>query len=622
MAKRQRRTSTKKQDEPRELYEPLPPGKYFRFRILVLQPGSGDDKIRCHLAVRTLKRSKRTYEAISYVWGDAKDTVDVECNGVTVPITVNLADALRQFRNHRRTRRLWADALCINQADDQEKGLQVSQMGRIFKSAKRVLVWLGPDDEGMAEDCFFFISKVNKYLDIEYLRCGRRFDWMPSQVSPLPMAIDEKHYRSLTALMTRPWFWRVWTVQESAMARHCRVYWGPCYMSIADIVEFTFWSSDIPVLRPLTWTSNGSAAYKLSAIYAHLHGCYKSKGSWHHSRPRYKYHVREFSGTRFANIVYGGRLLDATDPRDHVYAFLGSSYARDHSNKLFIEADYTVPVDEAYYRPAHSLLQYSREGPWLLSSVAHNNREEIFAPESTWSWIPQWNTNAETERLAHPTFGYIAGGPSDMFKPNSISYGCMGVPGFVFDTLLFKTAPLSRISELSPATKEENMTIETEVDILWRVVLAQAEKRGLHVDFNSFILTLYRGYFGKEPYRDPRIDHEAFRKVLLSRTEEASRIGIEHLTDNDTIVASWVSDYLRTLWKHSLFITEHGRMGLASSKLTRVGDVCCIFLGATVPFILAPLNNKRYKLVCDSYVQGVMEGEILDKFEAQVIELE
>lgn len=35
--------------------------------------------------------------------------------------------------------------VCINQADIEEKGHQVKQMGRIYSNATRVLIWLDPD---------------------------------------------------------------------------------------------------------------------------------------------------------------------------------------------------------------------------------------------------------------------------------------------------------------------------------------------------------------------------------------------------------------------------------------------------------------------------------------------
>lgn len=109
-------------DDGREdtIYERLPQGEFIR--VLKLQPGKAEDDIECSLEIIDIGTSEDSYEAISYVWGNANDTIDVQCNGLQVPITASLANALRHFRHPSGPRLLWADALCINQKDDQEKG--------------------------------------------------------------------------------------------------------------------------------------------------------------------------------------------------------------------------------------------------------------------------------------------------------------------------------------------------------------------------------------------------------------------------------------------------------------------------------------------------------------------
>jgi len=64
------------------IYEPLPAGEFIR--VLKLQPGETDQDIRCSLDVVGIENSKDSYEAISYVWGDANNTVDIQCNGLRV----------------------------------------------------------------------------------------------------------------------------------------------------------------------------------------------------------------------------------------------------------------------------------------------------------------------------------------------------------------------------------------------------------------------------------------------------------------------------------------------------------------------------------------------------------
>jgi hypothetical protein len=83
-----------------------------------------------------------TYEAISYVWGEPVFPETLYTSAGHFKITVSLATALRRFRLTSELRRLWADAVCINQTDDEEKGHQVAQMGVIFRTASRVLAWV------------------------------------------------------------------------------------------------------------------------------------------------------------------------------------------------------------------------------------------------------------------------------------------------------------------------------------------------------------------------------------------------------------------------------------------------------------------------------------------------
>jgi hypothetical protein len=83
------------------------------------------------------------YEAISYTWGEPIMAYPVYVtDGSHVMVTKNLDRALRNFRYATKPRALWADAICINQADDRDKGLQIPLMTRIFRSASRVLAWL------------------------------------------------------------------------------------------------------------------------------------------------------------------------------------------------------------------------------------------------------------------------------------------------------------------------------------------------------------------------------------------------------------------------------------------------------------------------------------------------
>lgn len=87
---------------------------------------------------------EHSYEAISYAWLSSTLCQSLYIGEAGwVRITQSLYDALQLFRREDRERRLWADAVCIDPSNIDERSAQVSMMGRIFGGASRVLIWLG-----------------------------------------------------------------------------------------------------------------------------------------------------------------------------------------------------------------------------------------------------------------------------------------------------------------------------------------------------------------------------------------------------------------------------------------------------------------------------------------------
>lgn len=113
-------------------------------RLLEILPGSGIDVVACRL--RTVQFSDAPqYEALSYCWGDALFNMEAYCNGERLAITTNLYSALSHLRNDNKLRVLWVDAICINQADIDERNQQVRLMRQIYEKAEAVVVWLGAE---------------------------------------------------------------------------------------------------------------------------------------------------------------------------------------------------------------------------------------------------------------------------------------------------------------------------------------------------------------------------------------------------------------------------------------------------------------------------------------------
>ncbi|CAN9429545.1 unnamed protein product [Alternaria alternata] len=421
------------------IYEPLPQGEFIR--VLKLQPGKTEDDIECNLDIIDIGTSEDSYEAISYVWGNANDTIDVQCNGLLVPITASLANALRHFRHPSGPRLLWADALCINQKDDQEKGHQVKRMGEVYANAKRVLVWLGCDVNNVAADTFALICEANAYFGGSFAKARNKARRMELFEKPYPISIDQDRWSGVVKLFKFPWFERVWTVQEVAVAAECRMFWGSANVDVADVLEICVWfwaKQDFYVTVRDIVGSIKHRSRKSIALYFQYNT--NRPVSWQQSRAGLTHIATLYKEQTLCGILRTSRKLKATDPRDHVYAFLGCPVAKDREGCTLVDADYTSSIHDLDIRLAHALMRCPAEGPFTLSAVHHESRESLLNNACP-SWVPAWHVPGQYRvRIMDPRHWYRASGSKKFFATISPDEeGLLTIGGFVFDKVIWSS---------------------------------------------------------------------------------------------------------------------------------------------------------------------------------------
>lgn len=236
-------------------------------RLLEILPDTSEPFF--HFGFKIWKRKDAPpYSAISYVWGSDEPTCQIFLHDKIFRIRENLAACLSSvikrknleseldfngmpFEDH-----LWIDAICINQSQILERNEQVRCMDKIYAGAKSVLAWLG--------------SAFEPGVGLLGSRDGSDF-W-----------IDNLNY-----LANRPYWSRMWVVQEFTLAKMVFIACGRHWIEVADFFcNIPHWNCPYAALA---FERFGQAKAKLS--------------------------LGELLST------YGYK--QCTDPRDRIYALLG-----------------------------------------------------------------------------------------------------------------------------------------------------------------------------------------------------------------------------------------------------------------------------------------------------------
>ena len=137
-----------------------------QIRLFTILPGDEPTKLKC-VSHTALDNSK--YEALSYRWVSDWAEYAIFLSGQTFWVNFDLDFALQHLRHTINQRILWVDAICINQGDDLEKGVQIEQMGRVYSQALRVVVWPGRINDERKSHCQSFAALRERPLPTRLL---------------------------------------------------------------------------------------------------------------------------------------------------------------------------------------------------------------------------------------------------------------------------------------------------------------------------------------------------------------------------------------------------------------------------------------------------------------------
>ena len=147
------------------------------------------------------------FTALSYVWGQSTLKKWVQVGNKRLSVGINLYDALCHLRRKDEHITAWADAMCINQQNLDERNHQVHHMRNIYAKAWRTVIYLGPYNGNTCLSAWNYLEKESQ----SKLLC---------QDDPsFPGSFEDVEI----AVLSRDWFRRVWVVQEIVMSRNPHV---------------------------------------------------------------------------------------------------------------------------------------------------------------------------------------------------------------------------------------------------------------------------------------------------------------------------------------------------------------------------------------------------------------
>ena len=208
----------------------------------------------------------------------------------------------------------------------------------------------------------------------------------------------------------------------------------------------------------------------------------------------------------------------------------------------------------------------------------------------------------------------------------------------IFDTLVWSSDPInSNNFYLNPDYWDDHIRTSGVpfVDSLWNHVVqitngSSEDRQPLPAESkeieDAFTLTLALGYPHKKEGITDLVKHQrsftAYCKTIQSNLNFYPSKGPSDVPLQDPLANPYYfTEPLFKLANRKFAITKSGRFGIVPT-FSQPGDTCCICPGMKVPLILRPREDKRFHLVGESYIHGVMNGEVMEQLDLGRVKLE
>ncbi|OAL43782.1 HET-domain-containing protein [Pyrenochaeta sp. DS3sAY3a] len=618
-----------------------------QIRLLHLKPGHSMSTIQCDFSYVNLD-SPGMYLALSYTWGRDPPPIPILVNGKATLVTDNLYLALLHFRK-RGIKTLWVDFLCINQNDLAERASQVSLMRDVYCKADMVLVWLG-ESNALTARAFDELHGLAELVDFD--------NAIPTEYIRSSAVQDSERWRAISEVLYRPWFRRMWIIQEVLSARKGIVMCGQDIIELglflniinsvhkADMLQqvLSYHPNRIELSDGPMRVSLGQLRFLLTAKF----GSVNPLTLW------------KFNPT-LLNFLAETRWAEATDSRDKVYGILslartekklGYWHRKSEKEKEWcpLTVDYGIPASDVFINVARAVISSTNS-----LDILRFSRYDASRPQHFPSWAPDWASSNPQIILGHNSLTTTStnhGEPS--WRPSetgtlSREITCLCSPYYSFRdklTMTVKGIHIDTVFSISPFAHPVDSSIyphqpdgsappdwmEQKQNYLNNVIkwihdcVDQATKHcspypsASETTWTS-LWALLNGIYGDEKVQMPKGPQEMLRdldNVQKSFAALKPHLLAEQSGSLDPLLQIAVNVAVHhfgtclgrlpessTACQGKKFATTAGKfMGLVPEE-ARKGDLVCTVYGVEAPLILRECGDEKFHLIGYAQIQSL-----------------
>ncbi|OQO08198.1 hypothetical protein B0A48_06992 [Cryoendolithus antarcticus] len=366
--------------------------------------------------------------------------------------------------------------------------------------------------------------------------------------------------QALSSLLRRPWFDRLWVVQEVKLANVRSVMLcGPDEIRVTDFLAATIVLDNKKGTNPLDSTALVGAVERI---------------------------MKPLGDDPFLEVLQDLRSQKCSNPRDHIYGALGTAPPEIRDT---IKPNYRASVAQVYTDACVAIASATTRADILMYCQPASARPDL--P----SWVPDWSDARSRLSDFQQAAGMsrsatlFAEGHVPFMSVHAVRCGTVGIVG-------------------ERASGDPSTRLGTVRE--WYRACADVEAQlGNVFDENTFIRTMACDEL------EERTPHQGFPPLADARSLMISTLGLG--LDNSQISGPTTADMasLDQIFRVSgsrMFRTAGGYVGLTSAEV-RAGDILVVILGCPAPLVIrakGPLSTL-HEVVGPCHVVGLMDAEAL-----------